>query len=301
MEIKSPPLWLAWMERTVAIAAGLAAIWGVFVWLSEAPDRKEERDQRRSDQIARANEILSSAAGPANDIDSDRNPNIQWAINKLAQYGQRAVLDADNVQLSNINIDCATLLIRARTASITDVTFRASQIAFTGETLDVDYTNARGLLIFAFADKKPVEVKLDHDTMQDSRISGAQPATLGRQQVTFETYDSEFKNLGVNYEWKFYHLPGLSSFPMEVAGSGVESVEQAVRRCIPGQGSDPKKNQVECQVLGRIDDPTFNLGLPKCHPPIFGSGIDAYSFPKKPDAAAGTPAKADAPPTPSPH
>lgn len=133
--------WVTIATTFATLAASAIAFVGVFVWIDEKSDREderiaraEEREVREADVVGKALQIIAAESrdGLFSNKDSGQ---AQWAIEALAKIGARIIIEAEQVDLVDVAIDCADFEIKTNLLTILRSRFRAGRMELTADTI----------------------------------------------------------------------------------------------------------------------------------------------------------------------
>lgn len=178
---------LAALANVVTIAAGAVAIAGIWVWIDEASDRADERAARQQERLARdaeaearrvslIGEAHSAIALEAADghFDVARSPHAAWALSTLQRYQVPILINAERVELRDIDIACADLTVKATELEIDGARLLNSVVQIEADEIRV---RGSGILGTDVSASRANASDLRHILIEASEVSGSSIAS----------------------------------------------------------------------------------------------------------------------------
>lgn len=198
------------VERWVTLGAAIAAILGVFFWISEGPDRDEERSNRRAELLGRAEDAIARAAEDGV-ISTTYDHRLEWAVETLASLNSPISLRAPIVDLGQLRLDCGYITISADTFDASRAVLRGVEMEIYSPSIDMRSLRAidTKILVLPSINSPHPKVNLDlsGSVMEKVRISGL-PLTSMQYDVELKAWDITARELELEmsartltYEW----------------------------------------------------------------------------------------------------
>jgi hypothetical protein len=239
------PLWKR-AEHVLGVLAAIAAILGVGFWLSEGPDREQERSMRRAELIARAETVIVRSAEDGW-LSNLSDPQLVWAMRTLAELSHPIMLKAKMVFLADLRLSCATILVSADQFHAGGA--ELNEVALTAHAPIVVLSDLRarqGLISFlpiGDEETRPFSIDLDGAILDEIHLR-LMPRPEQDHPVTLKASGILARDLRVSYTDQDLHYKWITDVDKQV----LPDVECLAR-------ADQNADKVECPSVG--DNPGF--------------------------------------------